>query len=442
MANFASRIAWPAVMAGGLLLHATTVALGVPATLAAYAAAAMGAACVTALELSLPYRRSWRPERCEVVTDFVYLVLVQTALPVALALTLAVGAAGVLASAGLHAPTLWPHEWPILAQVLAMLLLADLLRYAMHVAAHRWGPLWRLHAVHHAPQRLYWLNVARFHPLEKALQYGLDALPFVLVGVAPEVLALYFVFYAINGFFQHSNVDVRLGALNYLVAGPELHRWHHSVHTAESNANYGNNLIVWDLLFGTRFLPSDRGVGELGLHNRSYPMGLLAQFRAPFVRGLDQADVRVTDHFERTPTLRCVQKGKGVTNIAGEKLYEGQVIEAVTGALDDLDLCTAFFVVLAVPKESRYRLLVELPEGDPEALAERVDAELADINAEYGAKRKSGRLGELRVAALRDGAAEANKRFWLKRGQREGQFKMLTLQQADDFAFEWEGWLR
>ena len=89
--------------------------------------------------------------------------------------------------------------------------------------------------------------------------------------------------------------------------------------------------------------------------------------------------VRVTGHFEQTPTLRFVQKGKGVTSITGEKLYEGQVIEAVNGALEALDLSASFFVALAECEESRYRLLVELPAGDSDALAARVDHHLAAI---------------------------------------------------------------
>ena len=81
---------------------------------------------------------------------------------------------------------------------------------------------------------------------------------------------------------------MRLGPLNYVVSGPELHRWHHSEISAESNCNYGNNLILWDMLFGTRWLPADREVGPLGLRNRAYPLGFLAQMRTPFVRGLEQ----------------------------------------------------------------------------------------------------------------------------------------------------------
>ena len=59
-----------------------------------------------------------------------------------------------------------------------------------------------------------------------------------------------------SGLFQHSNCDIRLGWLNYLVSGPEVHRWHHSKQIAESNANYAHSFVVWDLLFGTYFRPA------------------------------------------------------------------------------------------------------------------------------------------------------------------------------------------
>ena len=101
---------------------------------------------------------------------------------------------------------------------------------------------------------------------------------------------MYFVFYAINGFFQHCNIKLHLGPLNYLISGPELHRWHHSVLVAESNNNYGNNLIVWDLIFGSWFLPRDRKVGDLGLLNRNYPTDFTGQMKSPFCKGLDKAE--------------------------------------------------------------------------------------------------------------------------------------------------------
>ena len=108
--------------------------------------------------------------------------------------------------------------------------------------------------------------------------------------MSEEVLAGYLIFYAVNGFFQHSNVDARYGILNYVVSGAELHRWHHSKLTQESNHNYGNNLIVWDLVFGSWFLPTDRRVGDLGLYNRRYPLDFLSQMATPFTPGLDKQD--------------------------------------------------------------------------------------------------------------------------------------------------------
>ncbi len=174
-----------------------------------------------------------------------------------------------------------PVHWPVAAQVVLMLLLAEFLRYWLHVAAHNMNFLWRLHAVHHSPKKLYWLNVGRFHPIEKALQYILEALPFILLGVAEDALAFYFIFYAVNGFFQHSNVDARYGVLNYIVSGAELHRRRHSRSPEESNHNYGNNLIVWDLAFGSWFLPKGRRVGELGLIARAYPQDFVSQMPAP-----------------------------------------------------------------------------------------------------------------------------------------------------------------
>ena len=74
-------------------------------------------------------------------------------------------------------------RWPIWIQAVLMVLVVDFLRYWLHRAAHQNDTLWRLHSVHHSVEQLYWLNTARFHPLEKALQMSLDSLPFLLMQV-------------------------------------------------------------------------------------------------------------------------------------------------------------------------------------------------------------------------------------------------------------------
>jgi sterol desaturase/sphingolipid hydroxylase (fatty acid hydroxylase superfamily) len=263
--------------------------LGMSSTLSSYIAAIIcGLGLITLLELVLPYRREWLPTRQEIKTDIIFMLLVQVLLPYLLTIFTVAFIGDYLKSMGWNIQGLWPHSYPVWVQMLIMMFAADFFRYWLHRAAHTWEPLWRFHAVHHSVQKLYWINVGRFHPIDKALQFICDVLPFIVLGVSKEVLALYFVVYAIKGFFQHSNVDTKLGWLNYIISGPELHRWHHSMKVEESNTNYGNNVIVWDIIFGTYLLPKNQAVDDLGLYNRDYPMGFIEQMKAPFIKGIDK----------------------------------------------------------------------------------------------------------------------------------------------------------
>ncbi len=286
--SITSWTVYPATMVVAFIINATLLSAGLPILSASYVTVVVAAGAVTLFEFVIPYDKTWQPRWTDVKNDLLFMVAVQMVLPQLLGLLLALNLLGYLEPLDLPLSDVWPHTLPLFVQVALMLVVAELLRYPLHIAAHNTKTLWRLHAVHHSPKKLYWLNVGRFYPVEKALQYSLDTLPFILIGVGAEAVALYFVFYAVNGFYQHSNVDVRYGLLNYLVSGPELHRWHHSKLVDESNRNYGNNLIVWDLIFDTWFLPNSARVGELGLRNRDYPLDFLGQMTAPLTLGLDK----------------------------------------------------------------------------------------------------------------------------------------------------------
>lgn len=255
---------------------------GVPEPIAAYVPVLIALVIIVSCERRWPYRESWAPTRESLMTDAAFTLSVQIALPTLLAVGYALIASTLVEGSSWQLRGLWPHSLPSTLQVVLMVLVADLFRYPLHRVMHTSPVLWKLHAVHHSPERLYWLNVGRFHPLEKSIQGLLDVLPFVIVGVDHWVLSGYFVFYAVNGFFQHSNCDVRLGPLNYLISGPELHRWHHSMNYEEASSNYGNNTILYDLIFGTRFLPEARDVGEIGIDDPEYPTGFLASMARPF----------------------------------------------------------------------------------------------------------------------------------------------------------------
>jgi sterol desaturase/sphingolipid hydroxylase (fatty acid hydroxylase superfamily) len=275
---------YPVVVGGAFALMYGLLAIGAPLAAATYVPIVAAGLVVAWLERVAPARLQWEPTDADLRTDAAYLTVVQLGVPPVVGLVFA----GLLVEPArrLHLPlaSLWPHAWPIWAQTVTMILAVDFLRYWLHRAAHQWDVLWRLHAVHHSVDRLYFLNTSRFHPLEKGLQMCLDSLPFLLMGVDASVLAGYYVAYSTNGFCQHCNVAVRYGVLNYVVGSAETHRWHHSREPGEANANYGNTVIVWDLLFGTWFLPANRTVRDLGLHDRSFPKTFWAQMRVPFTR--------------------------------------------------------------------------------------------------------------------------------------------------------------
>jgi sterol desaturase/sphingolipid hydroxylase (fatty acid hydroxylase superfamily) len=280
MSRLAPYLWYPAFFAAALAAFFVMLDHGASPAVASYVPAIVVGFAILALEYRFPERGDWRPRLADFKADAAFMALVMIALPRLLAVLV------VLALAeNRHANAaggIWPHDWPLAAQMVLMVLVVDFVRYWLHRACHAWIPLWRLHEVHHSPDILYVVNVGRFHPFEKVLHFTLDSVPFLVMGVAPEVLAGYFLLYSVNGFFQHSNIKLRYGWLNYVVGSAETHRWHHARDPKTASCNFGNTTIVWDLAFGTWRLPGP--VGEIGIMNRTYPKGFLAQMATPFRR--------------------------------------------------------------------------------------------------------------------------------------------------------------
>jgi hypothetical protein len=149
--------------------------------------------------------------------------------------------------------------------------------------------------------------------------------------------------------------------------------------------------------------------------------------------------VEVTGTFGATPCLAFVQKGRGVTNITGEKLHESQVLEAVVVAGGGRVPGGGFFLMLADTPAAAYRLYLEGPFEDFDTLnrlARSVDNTLARLNVEYRTKRASGRLHPVVGHELRAGTGDAYRRHCVAGGQRDAQFKVMPLQRAEDCTFD------
>ncbi|WP_419903235.1 GH3 auxin-responsive promoter family protein [Kiloniella sp.] len=150
--------------------------------------------------------------------------------------------------------------------------------------------------------------------------------------------------------------------------------------------------------------------------------------------------VEVDGWFNNTPTIRFVQKGRGVTNLTGEKLYENHVLEAIRKLKIERSLDFNFFMMLGCPDKIKYQLFIE---EDPESeldtdIVLSLERYLSEINIEFKAKRESGRLKKTSVVFLKEGTAEAYRNHCIAEGQSEGQFKLLHLQEVKDCSFNFD----
>jgi len=240
---------------------------------------------IVVMERVHPHVRKWNVRQGDLTADICYFFTSSLTIAVTLAvlgLTL-VPAAGWLAK---HSPLLvWPNQWPILAQLVLALAVGEFGNYWAHRLMHETKLLWRIHALHHSAPRLYWLNAGRFHPFDMMLTTVLGFGPLVLLGCGEPAVAMFTLVGTIHSFFQHANIRMRIGPLNYVFSMAELHRWHHSKTLDEANRNYGGHLILWDLVFRTRFLPPDREPPEeIGiLDPPNFPTKLSKQLLSPFI---------------------------------------------------------------------------------------------------------------------------------------------------------------
>lgn len=243
------------------------------------------AVILLAFERIHPFHPVWNRSQKDIATDSLHVVVSQVLLPkygeMALQL-LWVGVAVWLVE--VVGGSLWPSHWHLYAQLALALVLGQFFEYWTHRGMHEVPLLWRLHATHHSPGRLYWLNAARFHPLDASVSVVVSLTPIILLGAGSDVVTLIGVWVAVHGLYQHCNVRLRLGPLNYIFSMAELHRWHHSLKLEEANTNYGNNIILWDLVFGTFYYPKDREPSaDIGLSDiEDFPKGYWGQLLSPF----------------------------------------------------------------------------------------------------------------------------------------------------------------
>lgn len=115
--------------------------------------------------------------------------------------------------------------------------------------------------------------------------------------------------------------------------------------------------------------------------------------------------VRVHRLEGQAPVIEFLHRGSNTCSVTGEKLTEWQATAAFSRTCESLGLPLSNFVLAPVWSDPPYyRLHIDEPIDDTERFARAYDEALARINMEYGAKRKSQRLGEVVINGLPSGA--------------------------------------
>lgn len=276
---------YPLLFGGGLMATWALMSAGFPKAVSVTGVAIVVGLVVWGFEQLLPYTEKWRANT-KTFGQNLFHTLISTGLTtLVLEATILGGfvALGVILTEAIGGG-LWPTSWPLALQVLLGLSLGELGAYWVHRICHLSERGWRIHALHHSSEELHFLASGKNHPLNVVATMTLQSILPIAMGVTPETLALMSIFTGINGLMQHANVDFRPGLLNYLVSTSDLHRWHHAKDLDESNTNFGNNLILWDHVFGTFYYPKDRApTTNAGVEGLRIPATLTAQLASPFL---------------------------------------------------------------------------------------------------------------------------------------------------------------
>ncbi len=280
--TFLSWAAWPGLLTLCTLITAYGFGIGYPVVFfnIAYAFLAIS---LYYLEQTMPHERVWNENDGQTFANLAHTLLNKGSVQLLVVFSAAIGLADYITPASAPGYSIWPREWPIALQAVLGIYVAEFGLYWVHRLNHEIPLLWRFHAVHHSVTRLWIINTGRFHFVDSLMSIIIGIAILVALGAPMEVLVWLSAITAFIGMLTHCNVEMRFGWLSYIFNTPGLHRWHHSKIVAEGNTNYGENIMLWDQLFGTFFNPHRTPPVDIGISD-PMPAGFGQQLAYPFKR--------------------------------------------------------------------------------------------------------------------------------------------------------------
>lgn len=170
---------------------------------------------------------------------------------------------------------------PLWAQALTFVVASDFLTYWIHRGFHTVS-LWKYHAIHHSSEELDWISATRFHPVNIFLGTVLVDVALLLAGISPQVMLLVGPFNTATSALVHANLNWTFGPFKYAFASPVFHRWHHTAADRGGSSNFAGTFPLWDVLFGTFYMPEKELPDAYGVDDKAFPEDLGGQLLYPF----------------------------------------------------------------------------------------------------------------------------------------------------------------
>ena len=213
----------------------------------------------------------WRPAEKEqpaapIVFNFIWTVnfIVMTNL-----VMIAAGQLIPLGVAALHGPLIHIHFGDGilggLGQFFMLLMIHDFLYYCFHRCQHTWSWFWAHHKLHHTEVHMNATTSFRHHWMENVYRIPFIAIPLGLFNIEGAYAALVWDAALLWAIFTHLNVRLHLGPLTPFIAGPQVHRIHHSALPHHQNRNFAAFFPIWDVMLGTFHRPQPNEYPPCGM---------------------------------------------------------------------------------------------------------------------------------------------------------------------------------
>jgi sterol desaturase/sphingolipid hydroxylase (fatty acid hydroxylase superfamily) len=203
------------------------------------------------------------------VQDACYLAL-HAIVVIPLMTLLSVGAATLIGGHA-HWIELPTQNWPGWLLIPLTIAAMDAANWLAHYADHKFGALWRFHALHHSQEELSVLTSFRAHPLMHTTGFILATIPVVALMPTRAIAPVLITVYVCIGTLQHANLRWTFGPAGRVLVSPAYHRLHHAAD--DQRVNLGVVLTIWDVLAGyARFPARGDAVGRTGLDGRPVPV--------------------------------------------------------------------------------------------------------------------------------------------------------------------------